>query len=382
MPSLLRRSPLTARPPRRSLARRRVTLPTLRVRIFAFFYFLLSTFYFTDRAFAEAPKKEERVTQVIREVNLLPAAAPPRRAVLNENVVESTAVKTGGDSRAELTFIDLTITRLGANTLYSFKHAGRRVELSSGSTLLRVPKGSGGATIYSSAVTTGITGTTLIFESTRAGGARLTVLEGSARLTLLKHRDQAGDVRAGQSLEVPPGTTRIPAPKEIDLDRLMKTSPLIVGFPPSAHSEFDQQRHSPAATARSIQSTQPQRSFRSAEPGSGTAAGSRSSLTASSGLQFHIQRSAACPERVEWVARLASSRPQSSIINPPCSPLVSPCHAVALAEAGPSSVRRPPWHAVALREGGCPPTRSYFDSQLPICSPSPILVFYFLISTF
>ena len=181
---------------------------------------------------AESSKKEARVTQVIREVNLLVPDAPARRAVLNENVGETTAVKTGGESRAELTFLDLTITRLGANTLYRFKKSGRQVELESGSTLLRVPKDSGGATILTSSVTAGSTGTTFIFESTRNGGARLTVLEGSARLTLVKHRDQTRGVTAGQALEVPPGATRIPEPKEIDLDRLMKTSPLIVGFRP------------------------------------------------------------------------------------------------------------------------------------------------------
>ena len=181
---------------------------------------------------AESSKKEARVTQVIREVNLLAPHAPARRAVLNENVGETTAVKTGGESRAELTFVDLTITRLGANTLYRFKKSGRAVDLESGSILLRVPKDSGGATILTSSVTAGSTGTTFIFESTRNGGARLTVLEGSARLTLVKHRDQTRSVTAGQALEIPSGATRIPEPKEIDLDRLMKTSPLIVGFRP------------------------------------------------------------------------------------------------------------------------------------------------------
>jgi ferric-dicitrate binding protein FerR (iron transport regulator) len=180
----------------------------------------------------ESPKKDARVTQVIREVNLLPADAPARHAVLNENVRETTAVKTGGDSRAELTFTDLTITRLGANTLYSFKKAGRQVELNTGSTLLRVPKDSGGATIYSSAVTAGSTGTTFIFEHTGSGAVRLTVLEGSARLTLVRHRDQSRSVTAGQTLEVAAGASRIPEPTEVDLDRLTKTSPLIVGFRP------------------------------------------------------------------------------------------------------------------------------------------------------
>ena len=186
----------------------------------------------TSIAAAESSKKDARVTQVIREVNLLAPDAPARRAVVNENVRETTAVKTGGESRAELTFADLTITRLGANTLYRFKKSGRLVELDGGSTLLRVPKDSGGATVITSAVSAGSTGTTFIFEAARNGRARLIVLEGSARLTLRNHPDQTRAATAGQALEVPPGASRIPEPKAIDLQQLMKTSPLIVGFRP------------------------------------------------------------------------------------------------------------------------------------------------------
>lgn len=186
-----------------------------------------------DTAFgAEQSRQQARVTQLVREVSLLDASIPPRRATLNETVGEGTGVRTGTESRAELTFRDLTITRLGANSLYSFKRAGRDIELNVGATLLRVPKNSGGASIVSGAVVAGITGTTLILETTRAGESRLTVLEGTARLTLARHRDQYRDLLAGQSLLVPAGAVRIPAPQEIDLDRLMKTSPLVVGFAP------------------------------------------------------------------------------------------------------------------------------------------------------
>lgn len=192
---------------------------------------LLPAFYLGAAAFGAA-KSDARVTQVIREVSVLPAGAPARRAALNDTVAETSAVKTGGDSRAELTFTDLTITRLGANSLYSFKNAGRRIDLSNGSTLLRVPKDSGGATILTTAVTTAITGTTVILEQTHGGSARLTVLEGTARLTLRARPDQTRTLAAGQSLEVSSGATRLSDPKEIDLAALVKTSPLIVGFRP------------------------------------------------------------------------------------------------------------------------------------------------------
>ena len=194
--------------------------------------FLAATFVMNTSAFAQSARTEGRVTQVIREVNVFESALPPRRAVLNETLGQGTAVRTGGNSRAELTFVDLTITRLGANTLYSFKRAGREVELNSGSTLLRVPKGGGAAKIVSPVITAGITGTTVILESTRAGEGRLTVLEGSARLTLARYPSQARTLQAGQTLHVSVGATRVPEPAEVDLDRLLKTSPLIIGFRP------------------------------------------------------------------------------------------------------------------------------------------------------
>ncbi len=181
---------------------------------------------------AESSKKEARVTQVIRDVKLLPSESSARPAIVNEKVSEDTSVRTGDASRSELTFVDLTITRLGENTIFSFDHAGRNARLGSGTMLLRVPKNSGGGTIHTRAVTVGITGTTLTFDFTRAGRSRLVILEGGARLSLVKYPKESAFVRAGQMLDVPAGATKVPAPVNIDLDRFMKTSPLITDFPP------------------------------------------------------------------------------------------------------------------------------------------------------
>jgi hypothetical protein len=185
-----------------------------------------------DAVAAADSKKEARVTQIIREVKLLPSEAEARLAVVNERVSENTAVRTGDASRSELTFADLTLTRLGENTIFSFARAGHNARLDSGSILLRVPKNSGGGSIRTRAVTVGITGTTVIFESTRAGRSKLIALEGGARMALVNYPRQSAYVRAGQMLDVPAGATTMPEPVNIDLDRVMKTSPLIKDFPP------------------------------------------------------------------------------------------------------------------------------------------------------
>jgi hypothetical protein len=181
---------------------------------------------------AIAAAKEARVTQVIREVKLLPSKADERPAAVNDKVSEDTGVKTGGDSRSELTFPDLTITRLGSNTIFSFSKAGRTAKVDSGSILLRVPKDSGGGTIRNNAVTVAVTGTTVIFEGSRGTKSKLINLEGRARVSLTSKPGDPRNVLAGQMLDVPAGATTLPMPVNIDLNDVMRNHPLITDFKP------------------------------------------------------------------------------------------------------------------------------------------------------
>src|SRR5215469_10374314 len=84
------------------------------------------------------PLQEARVSQVIQDVRLLEAHAAPHAAAVNDKVIKGSAVRTGVESRAELTFKDLTITRLGANTIFSFTAGAREAELTQGAILLQV----------------------------------------------------------------------------------------------------------------------------------------------------------------------------------------------------------------------------------------------------
>ena len=192
----------------------------------------LAVLLIAGHAIAADSKKEARVTQIIRDVKILPADAAARAAVVNDRVADDTGVRTGGDSRSELTFADLTITRLGANTIFSFNKAGRNAQVDSGSILLRVPKDSGGARIKTSAVTVAVTGTTVILESARGGRNKLIILEGSAQLSLVKYPKQFQNARGGQMIDVPAGATTVPLPTNIDLNDVMRKHPLITDFPP------------------------------------------------------------------------------------------------------------------------------------------------------
>ena len=205
---------------------------------------------------SNASAKEARVTQIIREVKLVPSDAKAREAALNDKVSEDTGVRTGTESRSELTFPDLTITRLGANTIFSFNKSGRTANVESGSILLRVPKDSGGGTIRSSAVTVAVTGTTVIFEGSRGGRSKLYTLEGSSRVALKKNPSDWRKVAAGQVLDVPPGATTLPMATNFDVNELMHSHPLITDFKPLPSAPLimavAQQPPPPAYTGPSI----------------------------------------------------------------------------------------------------------------------------------
>src|SRR5436305_7891523 len=171
--------------------------------------------------------KEARITQVVKDVKLLEAQAAPRPATLSDTVRGDTAVRTGVESRAELTFGDLTIARLGANTIFSFNESLRTVDLANGAILLRVPKGSGGAKIQTAAVTAAITGTTVIIEYHKGIYAKFICLEGTMRVYLKGHLGESVLVAAGQMLIVNPNATRLADPVDVDLDRLVRTSLLL-----------------------------------------------------------------------------------------------------------------------------------------------------------
>ena len=124
---------------------------------------LLLTLLVADSSFA-TQLREARVSQVIKDVKLLPGQAAPRPATVSDEVRDGTAVRTGVESRAELTFTDQTLARLGANTIFSFNEGTRNLQLGGGAMLLRVPKNAGGAQVKTAAVTAAITGTTVMME--------------------------------------------------------------------------------------------------------------------------------------------------------------------------------------------------------------------------
>ena len=67
-----------------------------------------------------AQLKEAQVTQVVKDVKLLPTGAAARPATVNDEVKDGIAVRTGVDSRSELKFSDQTLARLRSQHALQF----------------------------------------------------------------------------------------------------------------------------------------------------------------------------------------------------------------------------------------------------------------------
>ena len=253
----------------------RLTPQQPRRAIFISLAFLIGATAHSDAAML----KRAELTAVVNEVRLIENGRPERQAGVRDVVQGDASVKTGIKSRAELLFQDRTLTRLGANTLFSFDEGTRTLELDHGTMLLQAPKGMGGARIRTAAVTAAITGTTILLEyspvawtrtqprgvspfvaamspeqcvlelqkpsrsyspaelaelrrkaalAKKGGGfVKVMVLEGTLRLYLNNRVGESVLLSAGHMIILNPTASIIPPSVEFDIARLSSTSLLV-----------------------------------------------------------------------------------------------------------------------------------------------------------
>lgn len=160
------------------------------------------------------PLQEAAINQIVNDVKVIDPAKGARTAAVKDIIRDNLAVRTGIQSRTELLFQDDTLTRLGAETVFSFKAGTRDLNLDRGTMLLQVPKNHGGARIRTASVTASITGTTILMEYLPEKSLKVVVLEGSLRLS--------PNGRLGGSVNI--GTTTMPVTNSITVDRPISAS--------------------------------------------------------------------------------------------------------------------------------------------------------------
>ena len=170
-----------------------------------------------------------RITEVVNHVTVLDPESRNANPAKTDDLFRAPEImKTGVESRSEMIGDDQTITRVGANTLFSFEPRERVINLKQGSILFQSPTGKGGGTIRTASATASVLGTTIIVVATKNGGFKLLVLEGTGEVRMPNGKRRI--VHGGQLVVITPGATEPGPVLDFLLSDEVETSWLVHGF--------------------------------------------------------------------------------------------------------------------------------------------------------
>ena len=180
-------------------------------------------------AVASLPLTESTFTEIIHEANVVGVAtktvAPART---NDLFKVPDLVRTGQASRVELTAKDQTITRIGANTTFTFAPGGRDIQLERGSVLFHSPAGVGGGAVTHHGASAAVLGTTEICCVLPDGRFKILDLEGHVKVTLNNHLFAL--LKPGQMVIVSADGTELSSVATFNLGELAPRLLLAMGF--------------------------------------------------------------------------------------------------------------------------------------------------------
>ena len=179
--------------------------------------------------FAATEFKDAEITTLknIVEHDAGQGAAP---AKVSEKISENSKVTTAAASMAELTFGDSSITRIGANSVFSFQSKERLVKLDKGTALIHATPGNGGATVDCGGVTAAVSGSTFMASRSATGGAVFVLLESSGSLKVTTPGGQTAIILPGQAASTGTGPKSGIQVFDVDVKKVMETTPLVGGF--------------------------------------------------------------------------------------------------------------------------------------------------------
>ena len=185
------------------------------------------------------PFEQAEVTRTVNLVSLLREMEAAQAAAVGDVIKGQTALKTGGDSRAELEFPDDTITRVGSNALFRFYAGARNMTLDGGTMLFSSPKGIGGGTVQAGAITAAVSGTDFLITyvkglATKGGKVQVICLSETVVVYFTADPTRRRLLRPGEMLDIPNGAKDFPPLSTVSLSQILSTNPLFEsgGFRP------------------------------------------------------------------------------------------------------------------------------------------------------
>lgn len=185
-----------------------------------------------------------KVTEAKNIVTRRAADGSEQAAKVADVLQQADMLRTGERSLAELQFNDKTVTRLGANSIFTFKPDTREFRPGLGTTLVCVPKGQGGGKIVTAAITAAIEGTTVIVQAVNVPAAdgkgpprmlvKMIFVEGHGTVRITNPKGpcpvDSRKIASGQMISQFSDVFCLEAVRDVHLEKLLKGSAIVTGF--------------------------------------------------------------------------------------------------------------------------------------------------------
>jgi len=146
-------------------------------------------------------------------------------AVLNDKIESDTQVGTGEQSMVELSLDDKSITRIGANALFSFTKQDRLVKCDKGTFLVSKDPETETITVTTGSVTAAVNGSTVVFD-VKDDATHIAVAETTTGVIVTDKNGKSMTLQSGEGISATPNGMTSSAPQSVDVKDLTSSSPL------------------------------------------------------------------------------------------------------------------------------------------------------------
>ena len=157
-------------------------------------------------------------------------------AALNDRVESNTQVGTGAQSMCELSLDDKSITRIGANAVFSFVEQERLVKCDKGTFLVSKDPETETMTVTTGSVTAAVNGSTVMFD-VRGDATHVAVAETTTGVVVTDKNGKSMTLQSGEGISATPAGMASATPRSVDVKDLTSSSPLFTeaGLAPLAN---------------------------------------------------------------------------------------------------------------------------------------------------
>jgi hypothetical protein len=146
-------------------------------------------------------------------------------AVLNDKVESDTQVGTGEQSMCEISLDDKSITRIGANSMFSFVQKERLVKCDKGTFLVSKDPETETMTVTTGSVTAAVNGSTVVFD-VRDDATHIAVAETTTGVVVTDKNGKSITLQSGEGISATSNGMTSSTPKSVDVKDLISSSPL------------------------------------------------------------------------------------------------------------------------------------------------------------